>query len=128
LSLPIVSGSIELPASLKNEKRVRVKLAESLRKEGFEFSVEDTGIRYVDFFNEVNIATSQTKGRIGVKYSISITAKGIVVLVISVLFAFLAGVVFAIFWYMKYTKIRHSVESALDTIVPKQREVSKKRS
>jgi len=118
---------MELPASLKDEKRVRVKLAESLRKEGFDFSIADTGVTYRDFFNEASISTNRAGGRIGVTYSISITAKGTAVLVISALLALLAGVVLAGFWYLRYTRLRRSVESAIGDLRLTQKEASKKR-
>ena len=127
MSLPLLSESKELPASLKDEKQVRVKLAQSLREEGFDFSVEDTGIRYGDFFNEASISTNRADGRISVTYGISITAKGIAVIVISVLLALLAGIVLALFWYLKYTRLRRSVESAIDSIRLTQKEASRKK-
>jgi len=105
-----------LPASLKDEKKIRIGLAQRLREEGFEFSVEGATISYRDFFNEASLSTNRTEGKIGITYEISITAKGIAVIVISILLALLAGIILALFWYLRYTKLRRAVESAIDDL------------
>ncbi len=116
MSLPLLSELVQLPRLLKDEEDVKVKIAAKLEKEGFKFSFEDGQIKYEDFFNEANISTKNNGNTIEAIYNISITAKCIATIVISLLLVLIPGTTLVVVWYLKYSKLKHSIESTLGSL------------
>jgi hypothetical protein len=114
LSLPILSRIVQLKKPRKDEEDAKKKLAAKLEKKGFKFSLEDEQIKYEDFFNEAKISTRNNDTEI--IYSISITPKYIAAIVISLLLAIIPGTILVAVWYLKYSKLKDSVESTLDNL------------
>lgn len=116
MSLPILSESVKLPKLLKEKEDTQVKIAAKLEREGFKFFFEDKQIKYEDFFNEANISTRNNDNAIEAFYEISITAKCITTIVISLLLALIPGVILVAVWYLKYSKLKQSIESTLESL------------
>ena len=116
LSLPLLSESVEFPESLGKERYVKTKLATMLKEEGFAFSTEDNLIRYQDFFNESNISTKRSSNGREVAYDISITAKCLTAIILSLLLLLPAGLILTIVWYLKYSRLRHSIKSVVSNL------------
>jgi hypothetical protein len=107
---------MQLPRLLKDREDAQVKIAARLEKEGFKVSFEDEQIKYEDFFNEANISTRNKGNAIEAIYEISITAKCIAAIVISLLLALIPGVTLVAVWYLKYSKLKQSIESTLGSL------------
>jgi len=116
LSLTLISESVELPEPLKDEEQVRNKLAANLKRQGFDFSIEGEGVIYKDFFNEASISTNRAGNKVEVTYNISMTAKCIVAIILSLLLALLAGVALVVMWYLKYSRLKHSIRSEIGNL------------
>ena len=116
MSLPILSESIQLPSLLKDREDAQVKITARLEKEGFKVSLENEQIKYEDFFNEANISTRNNGTAVEANYEISITAKCITAIVISLLLALIPGVTLVTVWYLKYSKLKQSIESTLGSL------------
>lgn len=116
MSLPLLSELVQLPRPLKDEEDLKVKIAAKLEKEGFKFSFEDEQIKYEDFFNEANISTRSNGNTIEMTYNISITAKCIATIVISLLLALIPGTILVAVEYLKYSKLKSSIESTLNNL------------
>ena len=116
LSLPLLSESVEFPESLGKERHVKTKLATMLKEEGFDFSREDNLIKYQDFFNEANISTKHLSKGGEVAYNISITAKCMTAIILSLLLLLPVGLILTLVWYLKYSKLRRSIRSAASNL------------
>ena len=116
LSLPLLSESVEFPESLGKERHVKTKLATMLKEEGFDFSREDNLIKYQDFFNEANLSTKHLSNGGEVAYNISITAKCMTAIILSLLLLLPVGLILTLVWYLKYSKLRRSIRSAASNL------------
>ncbi|UCD72675.1 MAG: hypothetical protein JSW01_04260 [Candidatus Bathyarchaeota archaeon] len=116
MSLPILSESVQLPKPLENREDAQAKMIARLEKEGFKFSLEDEQIKYQDFFNEASISTKNRGDAVEAIYEISITAKCIAAIVVTLLLALIPGVTLVTVWYLKYSRLKQSIETTLDSL------------
>ncbi len=114
MSLLLFSESVELPESLEKEKDIDTRLTTRLREKGFDFSIEDGVITYKDFFNEADVSTKQSGNRRETTYSISIAAKCITVIVLTLLLLLPAGLILALVWYMNYSRLKRTIKSVVE--------------
>ena len=116
MSLPLLSESVELPESLGKKEKIKAKLVARLKEEGLDLSIEDGQIGYEDFFNGVSISPKLSSKGGEVAYSISITAKCLTAIILGLLLLLPAGVILVVVWYMKYSRLSHSIRSALGSL------------
>ena len=126
MSLPILTKTVELPEQLKKKRDIKVQLAERLKEEGFQFSIENEQIIYRDFFNEATISTREKDDTVILTYNLAVTAESTVAIVLSLLLALLAGIILLVVWYLKYSKLKQSIQLVTDKLSQTKEKVYEK--
>jgi len=108
-----------------DEEHLKRDLANSLREDGFDTSIEENRVRYEDFFNEAYVSLERAGDNTRVDYEIAITPICTTVIILSLLLALLVGVILVFVWYLKYSSLQRAIRSGIDKLQD-QRDAPKK--